>query len=134
MLFRSSILVPADSPINSAEDLKGKRIGAQAGTTGDDTATDIPDATAKPYGSPMLAVQDMQNGNLDAVIVDENPAQVLKDQYGDDLKLITDQFPEEEYVIAVKKGNTTLLNKINDALKTIMDDGTFDQIVKKYVD
>ena len=76
----------------------------------------------------------MQNGNLDAVIVDENPAQVLKDQYGDDLKLITDQFPEEEYVIAVKKGNTTLLNKINDALKTIMDDGTFDQIVKKYVD
>ena len=81
----------------------------------------------------MLAVQDMMNGNLDAVIVDKNPAEVIKEQYGDQLKLITDQFPEEEYVIAVNKGNSKLLNKINDALKVILSDGTFDTIVEKYV-
>lgn len=129
-----SILVPADSAINTADDLKNKRLGAQSGTTGEETATDVPGAEAKGYRSPMLAVQDMMNGNLDAVIVDKNPAEVIKDQYGDEIKLITDQFPEEEYAIAVNKGNSKLLDKINDALKTILSDGTFDEIVKKYVD
>ena len=128
-----SILVPADSSIATADDLKGKKLGAQSGTTGDDTAADIANAEAKGYGSPMLAVQDMMNGNLDAVIVDKNPAEVIKEQYGDQLKLITDQFPEEEYVIAVNKGNSKLLNKINDALKAILSDDTFDTIVAKYV-
>lgn len=128
-----SILVPADSSIATADDLKGKKLGAQSGTTGDDTAADIPNAEAKGYGSPMLAVQDMMNGNLDAVIVDKNPAEVIKEQYGDQLKLITDQFPKEEYVIAVNKGNSKLLNKINDALKVILSDGTFDTIIEKYV-
>lgn len=129
-----SILVPADSDIATAADLEGKKLGAQSGTTGDETATNVTGAEAKGYGSPMLAVQDMMNGNLDAVIVDKNPAEVIKEQYGDQLKLITDQFPEEEYVIAVNKGNSELLDKINGALKTILSDGTFDGIVKKYVD
>ena len=129
-----SILVPAGSSIATAKDLEGKKIGAQAGTTGETTAENITGAEAKGYGSPMLATQDMMNGNLDAVIVDKNPAEVIKEQYGEDVTLINDQFPEEEYVIAVNNGNTQLLNKINDALQVILNDGTLDDIVKKYAE
>ena len=129
-----SVLVPADSAIAAAADLNGKRLGAQSGTTGEQLATDtLTGADVKGYRSAMIAVQDMMNGNLDAVVVDSSPAQVIKDQYGNDVKLIEGLFEKEEYVIAVNKGNSDLLQKINGALRTVMEDGTFENIVKKYV-
>ena len=78
-------------------------------------------------------MEDLLNGNLDAVIIDNNPANAYKDQHGDELRLIEDQFPEEQYVLAVNKGNTALLEAVNGALKELQDDGKFDEIVAQYI-
>lgn len=56
-----------------------------------------------------------------------------KDQHGDSLKLLENLFDEEEYALAVKKGNKELLEAINQALKELKENGTFDQIVEKYI-
>lgn len=73
------------------------------------------------------------NGQIDAVIIDQNPAMAYKDQHGDSVKLLEGLFEEEEYALAVKKGNKELLDAINQALKDIKADGTFDKIVEKYI-
>ena len=67
------------------------------------------------------------------MIIDQNPAMAYKDQHGDSLKLLENLFDEEEYALAVKKGNKELLEAINQALKELKENGTFDQIVEKYI-
>ena len=131
---RQSIIVRADSTIASKDDLTGKKLGAQSGTTGESVATDITGKdNVKGYSSAILACEDLLTEKLDAVIVDDNPARVIADEKGDKIKVIENQFDEEYYGIAVKKGNSELLEKINDALKQIKENGKMDEIVKKYV-
>ncbi|HIZ20380.1 MAG TPA: basic amino acid ABC transporter substrate-binding protein [Firmicutes bacterium] len=132
---KQTILVRADSDYQTKEDLEDKIIGGQTSTTG--LTSCAPELTAdeniKGYTNGALAVEDLLNGNLDAVIIDNNPANAYKDQHGDELRLIEDQFPEEQYVLAVNKGNTALLEAVNGALKELQDDGKFDEIVAQYI-
>ena len=85
------------------------------------------------YNNGSLAVEALVNGQIDAVIIDKNPAMAYKDQHGDAVKLLEGLFEEEEYALAVKKGNKELLDAINQALKDIKADGTFDKIVERYI-
>ena len=114
------------------ENLKGKKIGAQLGTTGYIYAGDVEDATVEPYNKGADAVQALKQGKLDAVIIDSEPAKAFVAK-NDTLKILDDPFAEEEYAIAYKKGNDELGQKLDDALTKLKEDGTLDEIVSHWI-
>jgi len=80
----------------------------------------------------MEAVQALSQGKIDAVIIDNEPARVFVSE-NEGLIILEEAYADEEYAIAVKKGNTELLNQINAALAELKADGTLDAIVAKYI-
>ena len=126
------IIVQNDSEIASPDDLVGKTIGVQLGTTGDIYAEDIEDATLERYNKGFEAVQALIQGKIDAVIIDGEPAKVFVSQ-NDGIKLVDEAFTEEEYAIAIAKDNEELLEKVNAALATLTESGKFDEVVAKYI-
>ncbi len=132
------VIVSADSEIANAEDLKGKTIGVQLGTTGDFIVEEIEDATPAQYNKAVDAVNDLRNGRVDAVIIDKNPALVFGEQFKDEVKLYDGEsadfgFEKEYYAIALPKGDEELAKSINEALAELKEDGTFDELVTQYI-
>ncbi len=129
-----TIIVLKDSKITTADDLKDKVIGVQTGTTGSWNAADYTtEDKIKGFANGMLAVEALKNGQVDAVIIDNNPAKSYADENPDTLVLIENQFAAEDYALAVAKGNAVLLEKINTALAEMKADGSFDAIIAKYI-
>lgn len=131
------VVAPADTAIAAADDLKGKNIGVQLGTTGDFIAEEIEDATVSEYNKAVDAVNDLINGRLDCVIIDKNPALVFQSKFAGEITAIDgDQFgfEVENYAIALPKGDADLAEQINTALKELKDDGTFDALVAEYIE
>ena len=126
------IIIKEDSDISSPDDLVGKTIGVQLGTTGDIYAEDIEDATLERYNKGFEAVQALLQGKIDAVIIDNEPAKVYISQ-NDGLKIVDEAFTYEEYAIAIAKDNTKLLDDVNAAIKKLKDSGKLDEIVAKYI-
>ena len=126
------IIVTGDSEIGSSDDLSGKKIGVQLGTTGDILADDVEGATVERYNKGFEAVQALSQGKIDAVIIDRQPAQVFVDE-NEGLKILDEAFAEEEYAIAVAKDNTELLDKVNAALGELKESGKLDEIIGKYI-
>lgn len=128
-----SVIIPENSDIKSIDDLKGKKIGVQQGTTGDIYATkDYGKDAIQPFPKGVDAVLALGAGKVDAVIIDGNTAKAfVADQKG--LKLLDSAYAEEEYAICVKKGNTELRDGINAALKELKASGKLDEIVAKYI-
>ena len=128
------IIVKEDSEIAGPDDLKGVTVGVQLGTTGDIYVSDLEadGTTVERYNKGFEAVQALQQGKIDAVIIDGEPAkEFVKEAEG--LKILDEAFTEEEYAIAVKKGNDELKEKINDALANLKESGKLDEIVAKYI-
>lgn len=116
--------------VESAEDLAELKIGVQSGTTGQYTAEDLSaDAlnNVKGYKSGMDAALDLKVGGIDCIIIDELPAQSIVAQ-NPELTIIDLGFEPEDYAIAVKKGNTELLDSINATIQRMKEDGTFDAL------
>lgn len=128
------VIVKEDSEIASPDDLAGKIVGVQLGTTGDIYVSDLEadGTTVERYNKGFEAVQALSQGKIDAVVIDGEPAKTFVAQT-EGLKILEESFTDEEYAIAVKKGNTELLDKINGALKTLKENGTLDEIVAKYI-
>lgn len=127
------VIVAEDSDITSVDDLEGKLIGVQSGTTGDLYATDdFGDDNVERYNKGMEAVQALSQGKVDAVIIDNEPAKVFVEET-EGLKILDSAYAEEEYAIAIALDNTDLLNDINAALAELKADGTIDAIVSKYI-
>ena len=122
----TSAVFAADE-IKSADDLEGKKIGVQLGTTGDTIATDIKDATVERYNKGNDAVMALKQGKIDCVVIDSEPAKKFVEK-NDDLQLIDNVFDKEEYAICISKDNTDLTKEFNDALKELEDEGTLDSI------
>lgn len=118
--------------IASVDDLEGKTIGVQLGTTGDLYAEDVKDATVERYSKGFEAVQAMIQGKIDAVIIDGEPAKVFVEQ-NEGIKLLDEAFTEEEYAIAIAKDNEELLEKVNTALNELKEEGAFQEVVDKYI-
>ncbi len=118
--------------ITNADDLKGKSIGTQTGTTGYILANDITDAKVEKYKDGSAAVQALAQKKVDAVIIDELTAQELVSN-SENLKILPDPFNEEEYAIAYKKGNTELGEKLDDAITKLKKDGTFAKISNHWI-
>ena len=125
-------MVKEDSKVAGPDDLTGKKIGVQLGTTGDIYAGDIEDAEVERYNKGFEAVQALQQGKIDAVVIDGEPAKEFVKQ-AEGIKILDEAFTEEEYALAVDKGNEDLLGKINDALNELKDNGKLDEIVDKYI-
>lgn len=131
------ILVPEDSPVTKLADLEGKNIGVQAATTGEEVvkkAFGDTYAGLKGYDDMPSSVDDFFNGRVDAVVGDNGViAFYAKKNPGKKFKLVDDQsFEKEYYGIMVKKGNTEILNKINDGLKKIKENGKLQEIYSQY--
>ncbi len=126
------IIVTEDSEIGSSDDLSGKKIGVQLGTTGDILADDIEGAEVERYNKGFEAVQALSQGKIDAVIIDRQPAEVFVEQ-SEGLKILDEAFAEEEYAIAIAKDNTELLDKVNTALGELKESGKLDEIIGKYI-
>lgn len=125
------IIVPDNSSIKGKDDLEGKAIGVQLGTTGDSLASKIKGADIERYKKGMEAVQSLTHGKIDAVVIDQATAEAfVKNNEG--IQILKETLSDEHYAMAVKKGNTELLNQINGALKELKEDGTLDKIVAKY--
>ncbi|GFI01889.1 L-cystine-binding protein FliY [Lachnospiraceae bacterium] len=132
------VILPEGSEIATAQDLEGKTIGVQLGTTGDFIATDdIADTTVQQYNKGVDAVNDLINGRVDCVIIDKNPALVFASKFEGQLVALDGaqfDFGTEEYAIALPKGDADLAEKINAALAEIKADGTFDELVQTYIE
>lgn len=128
------IIVKDDSDIASPDDLKGKYIGVQLGTTGDIYASDYEadGSTIERYNKGFEAVQAMMQDKIDAVVIDVEPAKVFVSQ-NEGIKILDEALTVEEYAIAVKKGNTELLEQINGALAELKDSGELQAIIDKYI-
>ncbi len=126
------IVVKKDSPVTSPDDLEGKTVGVQIGTTGDIYAGDIADATIERYSKYFEAINALNQDKIDAVIVDREPAKVFVND-SDELKMIDKEFTLEEYAIGVAKENTELLDQINASLKKLQESGEIDKIINKYI-
>lgn len=134
------VLLPEGSEIATADDLKNKTIGVQLGTTGDFIASDIEGTTVNSYNKGIDAVNDLINGRVDCVIIDKNPALVFESKFQDEGSKITAvdgaqfDFEPEYYAIAMPKGDTALADAVNKAIEELKADGTFDELVKTYIE
>ncbi|MFC2282867.1 MAG: transporter substrate-binding domain-containing protein [Lachnoanaerobaculum saburreum] len=126
------IIVKDDSAIKGSKDLEGKTVGVQTGTTGDILASDIKDVKPERYDKGMDAVQALSQGKVDAVIIDSEVAKKFVEETSG-LKVLDEAFADENYAIAIKKGNKKLLDSVNKALSELKSDGTIDSIIAKYI-
>ena len=124
------IIVTEDSEIASPDDLKGVIVGVQLGTTGDIYVSDLEadGTTVERYNKGFEAVQALSQGKIDAVVIDGEPAKTFVAET-EGLKILEESFTDEEYAIAVKKGNTELLEKINEVEKTTVVMVTHDSTI-----
>ena len=129
---RQVIIVTEDSAIASPDDLAGKTLGVQLGTTGDMFAGDVEGATVERYNKGFEAVMALQQGKIDAVIIDNEPAKVFVSE-NEGLKILDEDFALEEYAIAIAKGNDELLKQVNEILKELKESGELQKIIDKYI-
>ncbi|OQB24532.1 MAG: Cystine-binding periplasmic protein precursor [Firmicutes bacterium ADurb.Bin182] len=122
-----------DESISTKDDLSGKSLGVQTGTTGDTAVASLVEgAQVSRYNSILLAAEDLALGKIDAVIADNLPAMIIVKRM-DGLNIVESiSYEEEKYAIAVKKGETELLDKINGVIDELLADGKIDGFVEKY--
>lgn len=134
--YKSGLVVAVqakNNDIKSFEDLKGKKIAVQSGTTGAlhaEKATDKDKITY--FTSSDQAMLELKNGAVDAVVMDYPVTAYFIQQGNDDVKMVGEILSAEEYGIAVPKGKTETLEKINAALKTLKENGKYAEIYKKW--
>lgn len=120
------------------DNLGEKMIGCQIGTTGYIYASASPEEDGYGedhvlgYENGALAVQALMNGQIDAVIIDNGPAQAYM-AANPGLTILEGEWVVEDYCLAVDEGNTALLEKLNTALEELINDGTVQSIVDKYI-
>ena len=107
LVLLSGCGVPKNT-VHSIDDLKGKNIGVQLKTTGDAYASDIENAQVQRFNKGYDAVVALRKGELDAVMLDDAPANVFVEEFGD-IKILDEAYADEEYGIAVNKENTEIV-------------------------
>lgn len=132
------VLIVQSSTMGAAKlaDLSGESVGAQIGTTGAMEIDKVSGVTLKTYDELGLAIEDLVNGRIAGVVADtpiaadfalQNPA------YEGKLKIVGEPFTEEYYGVAVKKGNSEVLDKINAGLQKVLDAGKDEELMDKWL-
>lgn len=128
-----SIIVKEDSDIEGPEGLEGKMIGVQLSTTGDIyIADEFGEDHIDRYNKGADAVMALTQGKVDAVVIDNEPAKEYV-RLNEGLKILETEYAEEDYAIAFAKDNDELREKVDTALKELIEDGTVQSIVDKYI-
>ena len=127
------VIVKEGSEIATLDDLAGHMIGTQRGTTGyiycsDDFGEDSVTA----YDNGLTAVQALNNGQVDCVVIDSAPAKEFV-AANEGLVILDTEYAVEDYAIGMAKGNTALVEAVNGALAELKADGTIDAILAKYI-
>jgi polar amino acid transport system substrate-binding protein len=126
------VVQSSNTTIKSQADLKGKKVGAQVGTTGAEEAQNL-GAVLKTYDDIGSAYLDLVNGQIEAVVADNPLAIGYVRKYEGKLKAVGQPFTNEQYGIAVKKGNEKLLADINRGLKAVQDKGLIKEYEQKWM-
>ena len=127
------IIVPEDSDIASPDDLEGKNIGVQTGTTGDLQCTDAyGQEFVKQFDNGPLAVAALLNGQVDCVVIDNEPAKNYV-AANEGLKILDTAYANEDYAAALAKEDTELFEQVNAAIQELKEDGTIASIIEKYI-
>lgn len=130
-----NVIVPSNSPIKTIEDMKGKKIGVIEGYTGDLYATeDFGEEFISRYHKNTDGFQSLKSGRIDAFVIDDQVAKALVAEDGGDYKILDSAYALEEYAIAVKKGNTEILNMLNSAIDELKSNGELQKIINKYIE
>ena len=129
--------------IQSLEDLAGKTVGVQLGTTGDLLMSEEVEvgegedklgiAGVEQYNKAADAVQALLTNKIDAVCIDDQVAKNFVAANPDELTTLDTAFAEESYAIAVSKDNPDLTEQLNGAIAELKEDGTLDAILDKYI-
>lgn len=128
------IIVPKEgATVASEEDLPGKRIGVQLGTTGDLLASDVEGAQVSQYRSGLEAALDLSNGQLDCVVLDKLPAESIVAQ-NDNLQTLDMASTDEQYAVAVAKDNQDFLDIINAVIAEKLEDGSLADSTAKHIE
>ena len=127
----TSSTAPASSAAEEDFDITGKKIGMQTGTTGDIYVSEE-DCEVLRYNSGFEAVQDLLNGKIDAVIIDDQPAKTFVEK-SEGLQILPTAYVIENYAIAIAKDNNELTESFNKAIEELKKDGTLDKIVNYYI-
>lgn len=127
------IIVPEGSDIASPDDLEGKNIGVQTGTTGDLYCTDdYGQEFVKQFDNGPLAVAALLNGQVDCVVIDNEPAKNYV-AANEGLKILDTAYANEDYAAALAKEDTELYEQVNAAIQELKEDGTIASIIEKYI-
>ena len=132
------VIVPEDSDIATIDDMAGKKIGVQQGTTGDIYCSapveedGFGEENVTRYNKGTDAVMALLSGKVDCVVIDNEPAKAFV-AANEGLKILDTAYAEEEYAICIAKDNEELLEKVDTALGELIDDGTVQSIVDKYI-
>ena len=135
------IITKTGSSIKAKADLKGKIVGSQSESSGEEavkkTGEDKTFKEFKTYAQYDQAFMDLDAGRIDAIIADEVLAKYTKKTKETQAKkelynILSDNYGEEEYGIAAKKGNTKLIEAINKAIEELKTDGTYQKIYSKW--
>lgn len=128
-----SVIVKEGGSISSLDDIEGKKIGVQTTTTGDIYASgDYGDEAVIKYDNGAAAVQALIAGKVDCVIIDNEPAKSYV-AANEGLKILDTKYAEEDYAICFAKENTELQEKVDTALKELIEDGKVAEVVAKYI-
>lgn len=128
--------VDKKNTVFSKDDLSGKKIGVQLGTTGDTYCKDMEEdgsgTKVERYNKGSDAIQSLKNGTIDAVVIDEQPAKAFVD-VNKDLKILDEEFVIEDYAICISKSNDALTQSVNDAINELKAEGIIEDINNNYI-
>lgn len=128
-----SILFLANSGINKVSDLENKKIGVQTGNIADIKYTEeFGEENIERFNKHIDAVEALKNKKIDAVVLDNEPAEFFASE-NDEIVMLSNVSSGEEYAIAINKDNKKLLDEINNILAEIKKSGELDEIIKKYI-
>jgi polar amino acid transport system substrate-binding protein len=122
--------------VETLDDLKGKPVAAQIGTTGAFAVEKVSAVELKTYDEIGLAFEDLANGRVEAVVCDNPVAAdfaLMNPNFKDKLKIVGEPFTEELYGVAVKKGNKEVLDAVNKGLEAVLDTDVYEKLVDKWL-
>ncbi len=120
--------------IQSEEDLANVKIGVQQSTTADLYCQDMGYEQVNEYKQNLVAAEDMKNGQIDCMILDNMPAEAILNQNQDELEILDLVLFTDVYAMAVKKGNTEMAEALNVVLQQLIDDGKIEEFTQKHME
>lgn len=128
------VVVLKDSEITQNDQINGKVVGVQLGTLGDLIATEDYDCKeVKQYKKFLEAVEELKTGRIDAIVMDQLPAEKII-QANPELKMLDTAIAEDSYAFCVKKGNDSLLQAINNTMQRLMDEGKIEEYTLNHME